>query len=347
MTARDVSLDVARGLAIVAIVLGHVGRGLVGSSILDSSVGEALDRGLYLTHLIVFVFVSGLLAPASAARRGVRAYTWARVRLFLYLYVVWSIVQGVVRVALSGQTNTAMSWGELLQLWVPRGHLWFLPFMAAATLVLGLARPWASSRRWSVLAAVTVSLATWGLFSPWIFLQGWPLIGALFVGAALGAKRASARHDRASTPALLGACIVAGTVYALLLLSPAGPPTYFLPDRAAVEVLLGAAASATGLVLVLLMSVLLTRTRLAGAFALLGRQSLVIYLAHILAASGMRILLTSFGVQNAVVHLVAGVVAGVLLPLALVWLARHRAFRWLVEDTPLQGVARQNQEGRP
>ncbi|NLI18180.1 MAG: acyltransferase family protein, partial [Actinomycetales bacterium] len=69
---RDPSLDIARGIAIVMVVLGHVLGGL-----LDAGIGQpppGTDRfvvALYVTHLPVFAFVTGLLMPGAGRQGGV------------------------------------------------------------------------------------------------------------------------------------------------------------------------------------------------------------------------------------------------------------------------------------
>lgn len=333
---RDVTLDIARGIAIVAIVLGHVGRGLGDAGILDTGPADALDRALYFTHLTVFVFVSGLLTPASVASRSKVAWVLQRVRLFLYLYVVWSLIQGIVRVALAGYTNTVVTWGDLLQLWVPRGHLWFLPFMAVASLAVVLARPWVPGMRWTVILGTAVSLTLWGVSGPWVFTQGWALFGALLLGAAIGRRPLILGLSRIKSPVL--AVLGAGGLlaYGLLLTTPAEPPTYFQPARSLTQVLLGAMVSVLGLAVVLVVSALLARTAVSGPVAALGRQSLSIYLAHILAASGFRIIVSGFGYEDQVLHLVGGVVAGILLPLLLTRVARYPWVGWLLSDSLLR-----------
>ena len=57
---RDRSVDAARGIAIVAIVLGHVERGLASAGVLALHQAATLDRLLYLFHLSTFAYLSGL-----------------------------------------------------------------------------------------------------------------------------------------------------------------------------------------------------------------------------------------------------------------------------------------------
>lgn len=57
---------------------------------------------------------------------------------------------------------------------------------------------------------------------------------------------------------------------------------------------------------------------------------MAIYLMHILAGSGTRILLSRFlGVTDAAAHLILGTIAGVAIPLALIWLLGNKS-EWLI-----------------
>lgn len=332
---RDRKLDVARGLAITAIVVGHVGRGLIDAGTLSIAEYAPWDRALYMSHLTVFVLVSGLLTPGGVRRHGARSFAFTRVRLFLYLYVLWSVLQGAIRVVMADATNTQMTWMNVFQLWVPRGQMWFLPFVAASTALVVVTQPWRSGRRWIVSVAVAASLLLWGNEGDWAFTQGWPLVGALFVGALVGTGGMASLEAFLRPPALGLLVVSALAVYLLLLATPAAPPTYQSSDWSILKASLGAAASATGVVFVLALSATLAPTRVGAGIALLGRNSLAIFLAHIVAASGTRVALNAAGVEDATVHLVLGSAAGIVLPLVLVVVARRPILTWLFDDKPM------------
>jgi hypothetical protein len=52
--------------------------------------------------------------------------------------------------------------------------------------------------------------------------------------------------------------------------------------------------------------------------AFVGRNSMIIYLGHIICSAGTRAILFKFGISNVQVHVLAGIVAGMFLPLLLV-----------------------------
>jgi fucose 4-O-acetylase-like acetyltransferase len=59
---RDPTVDIAKGIAIIAIVLGQVLRGLSSAGILDAKTVQyqLVDRSLYMFHLSVFALLAGL-----------------------------------------------------------------------------------------------------------------------------------------------------------------------------------------------------------------------------------------------------------------------------------------------
>ncbi|WP_167042674.1 acyltransferase [Salinibacterium sp. ZJ454] len=345
ITHRDQSIDIARGIAIIAIVLGHVLRGLGSAGIVDdeSEVFLTADRFFYAFHLPVFAFVGGLFLGSAVERDGTRTYLWRRNSLFIYLYVVWSLLQGAVRLLTSSVVNEPTSPLEVLSLWLPEGQLWFLPFLVVVTTAAALARGWRSPQAaaLSVLIAAVVSVAVWGLNGSYAGTQGLGLAVFFFAGAALGAKRFIAFNRReSSTGALAIGLLSTGAFVALTTLTPLTPPTSDGGDRDAVTVGLGVAASCLGVVAVLAIAKLLAlgNERMRW-LSFIGERSLEIFLAHIIAGSGTRIVLALAGVSDPTVHIVVGTLAGVVLPLILWSLMRRLRFPWLFDIPRRQKVA--------
>ena len=76
-------------------------------------------------------------------------------------------------------------------------------------------------------------------------------------------------------------------------------------------------------------SALLSRTS-NKALAFIGASSMAIYLMHILAGSGVRVVLSKFlGINDVVVHLLFGCLAGLLLPLLAVFVINWLNIQYL------------------
>ncbi|WP_457102044.1 acyltransferase family protein [Microbacterium sp. P5_E9] len=334
---RDQTIDNARGIAIIAIVLGHVVRGLGDSGILsDSSAAYALtDRGLYLVHLSVFALLSGLFVKRGIDRSGGWPYLRSRAALFLYLYVLWSLLQGFVKLAAGSVSSNPVSLVEVLSLWRSETQMWFLPFLVVATAVVVLVRPWA--RVWGIpyfgaIVVAAISVLIWGWSGPVIGTQGLALLGFFVVGAATTYERLNRMVEAISPPWLVVGFVVLGGVYAgtLLTMTPTPPAMLGTPadewERAA-----GLVASVTGCVAVILLAAILARLR-TPLLPAIGRRSLEIFLAHVIAFNVVRIGLGLLDVTNDTVNIVLCTVAGVALPMLLAALSdRVRPLRWLFE----------------
>lgn len=334
-TARDLSIDIAKGFAIGMIVLGHVLRGLAAAGILDAgAAGFALaDRLLYGSHLAVFALLSGLFVARGVERSGDVRYWRSRTALFLYLYVLWSLLQGGFKLAAGALVNTPVALTDILNLAVPDGQLWFLPWMIVATTAAVLFRPWRSAARAVATLGLSagLALAVWGLEPSFAGTQGLALLVFFLAGAVLGAGRLTAALSALRPLVALGIAVAGAACYlALELTTVATPPTVGGATRTVLSVTAGVGATTLGVVTILALARATSATGWpARAIALAGRESLAIFLASITASSCARIALSLAGVGAAAPQIVAGTAAGILVPLLVVRLARRAPLVWL------------------
>ena len=296
---RDSSTDIARGIAIIAIVVGHVLR--VDGVPLD----PFWDRLLCMFHLSVFALLSGLFVRNAVERVGSGPYIQNRGTLFLYLYVIWTLLQAFID---GGQT-------------LPLEQLWFLPFLIEMTVVVAVVRPWRSIRRATITLSLVgaFSVATWGLSGP-VGAQG-PGIAVFFVLAAVVGAERYLRFARSVPGWMLVAVVLLGSVVMVSLVgyTDAVPPASGGDSRTVWGVALGVLASTAGVLAVLAASRLLTLLPRATAWlGYAGGHSLEIFLGHFAVLSLL-----------AGAPLVVQVVAGVGLPLLLGWVCRVIRFPWL------------------
>lgn len=327
---RDRSIDLAKGIAIIAIVLGHVLRGAAGADIVDGS-GEffdELDTALYAVHLPIFAFLSGIFVGRGVERSGRSAYLRSRLTLFAYLYVVWTVLQGAVKLATGSLANSPVTVRGLVEsLWLPDTQMWFLPFLAMVTLAAAVVAPWRDSTRaaLSTVAAVVVSVAAWGVHGAVIGSQGLGLVAFFWTGVVLGPAGVAALRPRSTLSLAVG-----GSVFVtVLVLSDPVTATSSHEPRTAATVALGVVASVAGTVAILCLCQLLDPIRGVGWLAFLGRRSLEIFLAHIIFTAATRIALEQAGVLSVAPHLVLGTLMGVAGPLALWWLGARVGVPWL------------------
>lgn len=335
VSRRDTTIDVARALAIVAIVAGHVLRGLSAGDLVDSTARlySVTDLLLYTFHLSVFAFLAGLFLQRGLQNQGTWKYLWSRDATFLYLYILWSMIQGGAKLLTSTLVNTPVTILDVLDLVHPEGHLWFLPWLIVVMTLTALLRPWTSRLRAGCVLALSLcaSFAAWGYSGTVIGPEGISLWVFFVSGAVLGDERFRSALSRCSlSSSVLVAAVLVGIYVAGVSLLPVTAPTVGFESRTLVSVAIGAALSVCGGLAVFALARILSHALKVGEIlAWVGRRSLEIYLAHGVALSGARIILVLLDVTSLPVHLVVGTLSGVLAPLGLWWLMRCVRFPWL------------------
>lgn len=329
---RDQTVDIAKGITIVLIVLSHAIVGVWTAEAVDDEARGALMPALYVVHIVVFAFLSGLFVARGVEKSGAAGYLASRAALFVWLYLLWTLLQRGARVVGGPFSANQASPVELLKVWRPEGQLWFLPWLLAATILVVLARPWVSPlRRWGLLAATSVmALLVWGWEPNVVAVQGLAITPFFVAGAILRGERMTSLVTRSGMPTLLVAAVGSGALYALVIrVAHFAMPTAASPDRSPVPLAWGVLGSVSGLVLVLAVSALLARAPGTGLVAALGRRSMEIYLGHILVGSLTRAALVGLGVSDGLLHLVVGTVTGVLVPVLVWWVAGRVGAAWL------------------
>ena len=321
MDNRDAWVDHAKALGIVLVVYGHVMRGLHSAGIaMPETLFRLADSIVYSFHMPLFFFLAGLFFYQSIAAKGARGLLYSKLDTIVYPYVLWSLLQGLIEATLADYTNGAVTYGEVFALlWAPRAQFWFL-YALLLCFLLAVAMFCLSRRS---LVPTTIVMAVLYLSSP--LLPEWALLRYLtdnFMFFALGILGVTRLRD-ATVPsgrqvlAMLGLFVVAQSVFHGVLGLHYG-------DQGLWSLLL-ALISIAAVVAVCRWSAPVA----PGFVAYLGTASMAIYLMHILAGSGVRVLLKVAGVDSLLVHATVGVAAGILLPLLALALAQRLGLRYL------------------
>lgn len=342
---RDHRLDVARGTAIIAIVVVHVVRGLSSAELVDVGVKEAVDRSVGLWCLTVFAFVGGTFISRAVEKRTMPSYVLDRVFRLLAVYVMWTVMQGSIQLLAGDSLNTDKAFAQVFQVWRPDGHLWYLPFVILVTVVFVPLRPWLPRRAPYVLtAAAAVSLIWWGYDGGYVGTQGLGLVVFFVAGMVAGTDTVKAALDRVPVPLAGVISLTVLVVTAVICVrTKAILPTFYwfdaTPARIAIGVVLALAASAA----ILLFG---QAARSVGFLAMCGRRSLDIFLAHIILASGTRIVLVKLGVEQLWVIITLCLLAGVVGSLLMSAACRRLRLGWIFDGPnlpmPRSGHSRQN-----
>ena len=305
-------VDRARGIGIVLVVFGHVLRGLANAGMFppDASIW-LLDYAVYTFHMPLFFLLSGLFAERSLSK-GAGPFWRSKLLTVVYPYFLWSLVQGLLLVAFAGMTNNASSpWLRLGSiLWLPLAPFWFLYSLFFCHLLFAFLRK--LDRR------VLLGLAVLAYVAGEVYRGGSHDISPVpdttrgFMFYVLGVVATERTWLAMATRARIW--IVSAVV--LLASVPLG-----LAWRIPYEAMWPAALAGIALTVALAQ----VDFPAARVFQILGRVSMVIFLIHIIIASGLRIILLRFmPIQDPALHLLLGISAGLLLPILA-----YRMAAWL------------------
>ena len=322
---RQIWQDRAKGIGITLVVFGHAMRGLTGAHIAPESPAiQTIDYTLYLFHMPLFFLLAGLNVERSA-RKGAQSFLRDKLHTIVWPYFLWSIAQGLVLVRLSGAVNIPLTYGDLASIgWAPISQFWFL----YALMVCHLAYLLLGGR-----IALVVPLAAIGFaFSPLApFLPAKILFNFAFY--ALGLLAASVLADwleRNSSPAKLA---IAGIAFAALV-------SIGLQTGIAFDSPLSLPAALAGIALTLIVANMLGG-RVGRLAEVVGRMSMTIYILHLFAAGGARVIMQKLGVPgNVVFYAAATTFVGIAAPMAAhVIFERLGLLAWLGLAAPKRAPA--------
>lgn len=306
-----------------------------------SQLYKDLNIGLYSVHMPLFALLFGLNVPGSWKRRGSTRYMLNRITGFIYLYLVWSLIQGTAEVLGGRFSNGGTTWEQVAQLWRPLAHLWYLPWMVFVFGFLVLARPWETKIRMILsLAVCTVFAAVlWGVNYAVVFGSGIAIYIFALIGALIGTERMS-RLDTVQPKVTISVASISLTLFLALIVSNfyISTPTLEDPYRTASSVLLGIIATLTGVTGAVFAVLSFSRWMPLTPLEFIGRYSLHIYLMHLLITPVTRILLVRSGIDSPGILITVSMIAGVGLPLVAAILLENRV-PWLFNIPPALQLA--------
>jgi fucose 4-O-acetylase-like acetyltransferase len=308
--ARNLWVDYSKAIGIILVVYGHVARGISNAGLpIDQGLFELLDSVIYSFHMPLFFFLSGIFLMSSMAKRDSTNLLRSKVDTILYPYVIWSLLQGMIEVALTHYTNGHTTIIEVLSLaWSPRAQFWFLyvlffVFSLAILVYRRFGFAWCTG-----IFIGSIFLYFFSSLLPDVYLINMLAHNFVYFAAGVFTTFLLGKFDCIETKWLI--LSVAMFVFSQWLFHVEMGLRYN-SGTAFVTLLLGL----IGIGFVVVFAHWLTRFNLRW-LAYLGQQSMTIYLVHILAGSGCRIvLLKVLGITSVGIHLSIGTLGGLLLPL--------------------------------
>lgn len=324
--SRNIWVDYAKAIGIILVVYGHVARGVLTQGlIINQDIYKIVDKIIYSFHMPLFFFLSGLFLIPSLTTRTVKNFLFGKFDTIIYPYIVWSLLQGLIEVALSHYTNGHTTMSEVFSLaWIPRAQFWFLYVLFFIFVFASLIYKQNSSEKWCAgIFAGSILLYFFGGLLPYFYITSMLTHNLIYFSFGTLAAFTLKRYNENGnwTFILLGAIVV--FVLSQWIFQVSQGSRY----NSAPGIILMLAIIGIGSVVVI--SHWLAQFNLPW-LAYLGRHSMAIYLVHILAGSGCRIILLKlFGVTDVGIHLLLGTLCGLLLPVLFYWWCSRTGFNVL------------------
>lgn len=309
MQERNAWVDYAKAIGIILVVYGHVARGVFNAGLpMDESRYILVDSIIYSFHMPLFFFLSGLFFYDSLVKRGKTGLIVNKVDTIVYPFIVWSLLQGLIEVVLSNYTNGEVTLSEVFSLlWAPRAQFWFLYALFLVFVVCSFVYARADRRYFLPILVAFGALyvlkqdVDMGRYGNFIFGN------AVFFafGVWFNEVKAFFLARYAALTCLFGTLFVIGQ-YLFHVTFGLNWVTGGLPVLALATV---------SIFFMIALSMWLGTVRIEWLL-FIGASSMTIYLMHILAGSGVRVILSSFlGIDSIPMHLFAGTVVGLGAPL--------------------------------
>jgi fucose 4-O-acetylase-like acetyltransferase len=95
-SVRSSAVDIVKGIAILLVVLGHTGQGLIHRGWWATPHALFFESFIYSFHMPAFFFVAGLFVVGSIAKRGSKGFTVEKLKTILYPYLFMGMINPLI-----------------------------------------------------------------------------------------------------------------------------------------------------------------------------------------------------------------------------------------------------------
>ncbi|QQP89805.1 acyltransferase family protein [Skermanella sp. TT6] len=304
----------AKGITICLVVYGHAMFGV------DAAVGINPTFFFYnneffsLFRMPLFFFVSGIFAFRSIARP-LDQFVNRTVLHFVYVYLVWCVIQYVFRLLTGGIGNQSIDpYAILLIAYQPINVLWFVYVLLAFFVVTRLLRPVPYFVVLALAGGLAVAHVNSGVYVVDRFTSNYVFFLMGYYGSQMILDRA---RQITSTHAMVLVPLFIAVTFALIY-----------ADLRHVQIV-RLAVVMFAIFAMIALCVVLSDRKLDGLFLYAGSYSLPIFVSHTIATAGSRVILSKLGLGNPVLLVVGSTLGGIVLPIILAKLCDRIRFPWL------------------
>jgi fucose 4-O-acetylase-like acetyltransferase len=329
MEHRKDWVDYGKGIGIILVVYAHLLSSGFHAQLKIQEHFLLSDSIVYSFHMPLFFFLAGLFVAQSYKKRGASAFLVNKLKYLAYPYLIWSFLQGSIELFFSGHSHRGITGSDILGIpYLPLAQFWFLYalfWMYVAYAVLNSLGRFAPAG----MVAAALVLFFFPINTEIMALHGFAT-GFIFFVFGIFANEYFGEMEKyilpiwatgAFFPVFIGvAWYIFESVIAPTRLTDGSHPFYFL------------FLAVSGITLCIGLAQYFSRQKCFHFIQILGIYSLQIYLVHMLAGVGARIILVNFfHVENPVLHMFIGVSAGLLVPILVYKTALKAHFPFLFE----------------
>jgi fucose 4-O-acetylase-like acetyltransferase len=330
MAQRTDWVDYGKGIGIILVVYAHLlSSGYHAGLHIQEHFFLLSDSIVYSFHMPFFFFLAGLLVGKSYNKRGTREFIGSKVKFLVYPYLLWSFVQAGSELLFSEHSLRGVTVSDIWAIpYLPLAQFWYL----YALLWMYVAYALLHKLGEFALAAMIVSACLFFYFpinTEILALHGFSTGFIFFVSAVLMKKYLGDLEKYTMPPwaTVVFFSVLLGAGYYIFenrieptRLTNGLHPFYFL------------FLAVLGITFCVGLAQYLARKKYCQIVQSLGIYSLQIYLVHMLAGVGARIVLWNyFHIQNPLVHMIIGMGAGLSAPIILYKIALKMDFPYFFE----------------
>lgn len=328
-------VDYGKGLGIILVVYGHALSSAYHSGLnVPGHFFVLSDSVVYSFHMPLFFFLSGLFVEHSFNKRGAKRFLADKLGSIAYPYVIWSVLQMSVEFIFSSHTQRAVRFSDILAIpYRPWEQFWFLYALFLMYVVYTLLNRTGKYSTFTI-AGLAGILLLFPLPTSLFVLHGFSE-HFIFFAAGILLARYLINGEQPNPSIWMGILFLVTFVAAAYFtfewqISPQRLPVGRHPFYFLLLAGLGTAA-------VIYISQYLASRNAFSFLKILGVYSLQIYLAHMFAVVGVRVVLHHvFKTENWIINLVIGLVLGLLTPILLVKITEklHTPYMFTIKRSP-------------
>jgi fucose 4-O-acetylase-like acetyltransferase len=330
MNGRIDWVDYAKGIGIILVVYGHLlSSGYHAGLDIPSHFFGLSDSIIYGFHMPLFFLLSGLFVENSLQKHGTRDYLGNQLRRLVYPYFIWSILQMSVEVIFSSYTQKGTTLSDVFAIvYQPWGQFWFIYALFVMNLTYVI---------FSKLGKFALTFLT--LVSVWLFF--YPIRIEAAALASFSAHFIFFISGILVRKYLWGRDILKPSLWivTILLITLLGSGWFIFENMIEPTRLASSAhpfyflyLAVVGILFCINLAQYLAEKNLAPFLKMLGLYSLQIYLAHMLAGVGIRVILQKvFHLQSWELHMLLGVLFALIAPIFLQRLSKSFNLSYVFE----------------